>query len=183
MKQLRPLIITALLANLVTGVLYRTVISLPVGSGMDFLYMIVWMPVLWVTTLIATIIILFIKRKSIFQKSILAWTLLTLIFTTPLPVLAIYHLTHLTPETRSAGESYVTTNGKIYKSEFWERTLSHKKFVYKHFVADSAQEATFGDKAYKKDSTWIYFDINGDTSKLEYYKYDTLMLTKQFKKQ
>ncbi len=74
-----------------------------------------------------------------------------------------------------------TINGKVYKTEFWERTKTHKKFANKGFVADSVQEGLYGDKAYKKDSTWVYFDNNGDTLKLEYYKNDSLIATEQQK--
>jgi hypothetical protein len=39
----------------------------------------------------------------------------------------------------------------------------------------------YGDKAYKKDSDWVYFDNNGDTLKVEYYKDDSLIGTKRIK--
>src|SRR5665647_320643 len=100
----------------------------------------------------------------------LTHSILSLLFTTPIPAIAFYYLTHPTPEIRSDGMMTNTINGKVYKMETWEKTSTHKKFADKLFVADSAQEAMYGDKAYKKDSTWIYFDDNGDTLKLEYYK-------------
>ncbi len=72
-------------------------------------------------------------------------------------------------------------NGKVYKTEFWERTATHRRFAYKRFIADSSQEAIYGGKAYKKDSIGVYFDNSGDTSKLEYYKNDSLIVTKEIK--
>jgi len=183
MTQLRPLIIIAILANLLTIGLYNYAANQPGGSGIAMLFALVWMPALWLTAIVASIIISIIKRKHLFQKPIAHWTLLTLIFTTPIPAIAFYYVTHPTPEIRSDGMETNTINGKVYKTEFWERTATHKKFADKRFIADSAQEALYGDKAYKKDSTWIYFDNNGDTLKLEYYKDDSLIATKQLKKE
>ncbi|HVA98668.1 MAG TPA: hypothetical protein VNG53_07205 [Bacteroidia bacterium] len=181
MTQLRPLIITAILANLLTICLYNYAAGQPGGSGVALLFALVWMPVLWLITIIATIIVSIIKRKYLFQKPIVRWTLVTLLFTTPIPAIAFYYLTHPTPETRNNAMETNTINGKVYKTEFWERTSTHVKFADKRFIADSAQEAMYGDKAFKKDSFWVYFDSNGDTLKLEYYKNDSLIETKQLK--
>lgn len=183
MAQLRTLIIIAILANLLTLLLYNYAANQPGGSGVAMLFVFVWMPALWLITIITAIIILIIRRKYLFQKSIVRWTVLTLLFTTPFPAIAFYYVTHPTPETRSDGMMTNTINGKVYKIEFWERTATHKKFADKRFIADSAQEALYGDKAYKKDSTWVYFDNNGDTLKLEYYKNDSLIATKQLRKE
>ncbi|MFI5406333.1 MAG: hypothetical protein ACHQ1D_07445 [Nitrososphaerales archaeon] len=179
MKQLRPLIILAILANLVTIVLYNYMASLPGGSGIDLMFALVWMPAVWIITIITTIIILVIQRKYLFQKSIVGWTVLTLVFATPFPAIACYYVMNPTPETRSDGMSINIINGKIYKTESWEKTASHKKFAIKRFVADPAQRALYGDKAYKKDSTWVYYNNYGDTLKLEYYKNDSLIETKR----
>ena len=179
MTQLRTLIIIAFIANLLTLLLYNYAANQPGGSGVAMIFILVWMPALWLTSIITTIIISVIKRKYLFKKPVVRWTLLTLLFTTPIPAIAFYYVTHPTPETRSDGMMTNTINGKVYKTEFWERTSTHKKFADKRFIADSTQEAMYGHKAYKKDSTWVYFDNNGDTSKLEYYKNDSLIATKQ----
>jgi len=181
MTNLRTLIIIAIVANLLTLILYNYAANQPGGSGIAMLFALVWMPVLWLITIITAIIISIIKRKSLFRKPVVHWTLLTLLFTTPLPAIAFYYVSHPTPETRSDGMMTNTINGKVYKTEFWERTATHKKFANKRFVADSAQEALYGDKAYKKDSDWVYFDNNGDTLKVEYYKDDSLIATKFIK--
>ena len=143
------------------------------------IFALVWMPALWLTTIIATIIISVIKRKYLFQRPVVRWTLLTLLFTTPFPAIAFYYVTHPTPETRSDGMETNTINGKVYKTEFWIKTATHNKFVDKRFIADSSQEAELGDKAYKKDSDWVYFGDHGDTLKIEYYKNDSLISTKR----
>jgi hypothetical protein len=164
-----------------TLVLYNYAANQPGGSGVAMLFALVWMPVLWLITIITTTIISIIKRKSLFRKPVIRWTLLTLLFTTPLPAISFYYVSHPTPETRSDGMMTNTINGKVYKTEFWERTATHKKFANKRFVADSALESLYGDKAYKKDSDWVYFDNNGDTLKVEYYKDDSLIGTKRIK--
>lgn len=182
MTQLRTLIIIAFLANLLTFVLYNYAASQPGGSGVAMLFALAWMPALWLTTIVATIIFSVIKRKFLFQKPVVRWTLLTLLFTTPFPAIAFYYVTHPTPETRSDGMETNTIDGKVYKTEFWIKTATHNKFADKRFIADSSQEAMFGDKAYKKDSDWVYFDDHGDTLKIEYYKNDTLISTKQIER-
>ena len=181
MTELRPLIIIAIFANLLTLALYNYAASQPGGSGVGLAFIILWMPAVWLTSIIATTIISIRKRKSLFEKPLLAWTLLTLFFTTPVPAIALYILTHPTPETRREGRATSTIGGKVYKTEFWIRTRTHNKFVDKRFVADSSQEVLFGDKAYKKDSDWVYFDDDGDTLKIEYYKNDSLISTQQIK--
>jgi hypothetical protein len=181
MTHLRPIIIIAVFANLLTFMLYNYAASEPGGTGLGLAFIVLWMPVVWLTSIIATSIITIRKRNSLFEKPILAWTLLTLLFTTPVPAIASYILTHPIPETRSDGMETNTIDGKVYKTEFWIRTATHNKFVDKRFIADSSQEAMFGDKAYKKDSDWVYFDDYGDTLKIEHYKNDSLISTKQIK--
>jgi hypothetical protein len=183
MKQLRPIIITALLANIITFVLYKYVTSLPSESGMDLMFILFAMPVVWLTSSIVTCIILSSKREALSKKPILYWSILTFIFATPIPAFAIYHLTNPMPETRCDGELINYYNQRVYKLETWEITATHEKFADKYFVADSIQEEKYGDKAYKRDSIWVYYDNKGDTIKLEYYKDDSLILTKLIKKE
>lgn len=68
MTQLRTLIIIAFLANLLTIILFNYAANQPGGSGVAMLFALVWMPALWLTTIVATIIISIIKRKYLFQK-------------------------------------------------------------------------------------------------------------------
>ena len=52
---------------------------------------------------------------------------------------------------------------------------SGQVYVDKYFTADSIDERTLGEGAFKKDSTWIYLDETGDTLKVEKYKDDSLI--------
>src|SRR5690349_2217842 len=112
MTQLRPLIIIAIFANLLTLALYNYAASQPDGSGVGLAFIILWMPAVWLTSIIATTIISIRKRKSLFEKPLLAWTLLTLLFTTPVPAIASYIVTHPAPETRREGMATSTIDGK-----------------------------------------------------------------------
>ncbi|GAB3354922.1 hypothetical protein GCM10027566_16720 [Arachidicoccus ginsenosidivorans] len=80
-----------------------------------------------------------------------------------------------------SSSSYRPKNGKIFKSENWYYTADYAKtYVDKYFVADSIEEKSKGENAYKKDSTWIYFTKKGDTLKVENYKNGQLISTKQY---
>lgn len=180
MKQLKPLIIIAVLANTLTIVLYYYVESQPPGAETGLVFMILWMPILWVTTFVATLITATRNRNNLFKKPLLKFTLPVLLFTTPIPLIAVLYFNTPAMYNEGMGLSYV--NGKVYITEDWaKRRNGGRREVEKHFVADSAEERLYGEKTYKKDSTWIYFNDKGDTAKIEYYKNDTLLFTKQHK--
>jgi hypothetical protein len=182
MKQIQPIIVIASIANVLTLVMYGYVTQ-PSGSGQAFIFLIFWMPAIWLAAMIAIFILAVRRIKLLFQPGLIKWAFfLTLIFSTPLPVMAIFHLLHPTPETRSFYSETRMIHGKVYINEYWENTSSKKKIIYKRFIADSAQEAKYASQSYKKDSTWVYFDDNGDTLKLENYKDDSLISTQSFRK-
>src|SRR3954463_12283562 len=135
MAQLRLLIAIASLANILTAALYLYATSQPGGSGLALAFIVLWMPEVWLTTIIVTMIIVAINRKALFQKRAIRWTLLTLLFTTPIPAIAFYYLTHPTREIGRYGTMTNTINGKVYVTEFWKKTSTHKNFAIKRFIA------------------------------------------------
>ena len=94
MNNLQPLIITAVIANLLTLLLYVINANQPVGNwdGLFFLYL--EMPLVWLAALISLIVFAIRRRKTIFSGATLKWTLLVMLFCTPLPMMALYDLTH-----------------------------------------------------------------------------------------
>jgi hypothetical protein len=179
MRQLRPLIFIAVTANSLTLILYSYAASQPGGTGIFMYFILFWMPAVWLTSIIATVVIAIIKRKKLFHGQIFKWTLLTMLFATPLPILALMYL--ISSKDYREGTSVNHKDGKVYITETWANRSNYIRTLEKHFTADSIQERTYGEKSYKKDSSWIYFESNGDTIKIEYYKNDNLISTKQFK--
>lgn len=181
MTQLRTLIAIAIIANLLTIALYNYAESQPGGTRSSLAFIVLWMPVVWITTIILSVILTLKRRQNLFVSGMTKWTLLTLLFCTPIPLYFSYQLTHPTPDTFRSGSSYKPKDGKIYKSENWYYTSDYgKKYVDMYFVADSSDENTHGDNAFKKDSTWIYFTKTGDTLKVENYKDGQLLSSKKY---
>lgn len=181
MTHLRPLIIIAIIANVLTGALYNYAASQPGGTGASLAFIVLWMPAVWITTIILTIIITLRKRKTLFESSKTKWTIMALLFCTPIPLYLIYQLTHPTPETLRSGSSYRSTDGKIFKSENWYYTPDYRqKYVDMYFIADSLDKKATGENAFKRDSIWIYFTKTGDTLKVEKYMDGQLISSKQY---
>ena len=180
----RPLIIIATLANLLTISLYNYATNQPGGTGASLAFIVLWMPAVWITTIVVTLILVLKRRNKLFVNGKTKWTALILLFCTPLPLYFGYRLTHPTPETLRSSSSYNPRDGKIYKVESWYYTSNYQqKYVDMHFIADSLSETRIGEKAFKKDSTWTYFTKNGDTLKVEKYKTGQLISTNQYQKE
>ena len=180
MKPLGLLITVAAVANLTTVILYEYAASQPGGSGLAMVFSLLWMPALWLISIITTTIICIVKRKVLFKKHVLKWTLAGILFATPVPMYAVYYFT--LPNSFREGSSEYYQNGKVFISETWVKRRDYKKVVEKKYVADSVQESMLGQDAYKKDGAWVYFNDKEDTLKLEYYKNDTLGSVKWYKR-
>jgi hypothetical protein len=181
MTKLRPLIIIAVIANFFTIALYNYAASQPGGTGASLAFIVLWMPAVWITTIVLTVIMIKKRRQELFAGGKTKWTLITLLFCTPVPLYIGFQFTHPTPETLRSGSTYISKNGKIYKYENWYYTSDYqKRYVDMYFVADSSDEKTNGEKAFKKDSTWTYFTKTGDTLKVERYKAGQLISSKQY---
>lgn len=181
MTHIRPLIIIAIIANLLTIGLYNYAASQPGGTGASLAFIVLWMPAVWITTLVLTIILTIKRRQKLFVSGKTQWTVATLLFCTPIPLYFGYQLTHPTPETLRSGSSYSPKDGKIYKSENWYYTSNYRqKYVDMYFTADSLDEKANGENAFKKDSTWTYFTKTGDTLKVEKYKDGKLISSKKY---
>jgi len=181
MTSLRPLIIIAITSNLLTVVLFNVASSQPGGTGASLAFIVLWMPAVWITTIILTLIITLKRRRVLFANDKPIWTIATLLFCTPIPLYFGYKLTHPTPETSISSSSRNLKNGSVYKIESWNYTSdTRKKYVDMYFIADSLDEIRNGENAFLRDSTWIYFTKTGDTLKVEKYKEDQLISIKEY---
>ncbi|MDQ7947881.1 MAG: hypothetical protein REI78_09465 [Pedobacter sp.] len=179
MKPLHYLVAIALVAHLLTLILYQNAASQPGGTGAGMVFIFLWMPAIWISTLISVLIIGIVKRKRLFSKGQSKWVIITLIFCTPLPLWIAYGITHPQPDTAATGSMYHPKNGKVYKTEYWNYTSGGNNYVTKYFVADSLAEISRGEDAFVKDSTWVYFTKTGDTLKIEHYKTGKLVSGRQ----
>lgn len=91
MTPLRPLMIVSLLANLLTIALYHYAASQPGGTGASLAFIVFWMPAVWMTTMIVTIIITFKQRSKLFGIGKTKWTIATLFLCTPVPCILYTH--------------------------------------------------------------------------------------------
>jgi len=184
MSVFRPLIIIAIVANALSIFLYNNAASQPGGTGALLAFIVLWMPAIWLTTMVLTLILAVKQRKTLFAAGTIKWAILILLFCTPIPIYLGYQLTHPTPETVRSSSSYDPRDGKVYKTESWYYSADpRQKYLDMYFVADSIDERRTGENAFKKDSVWIYFTKTGDTLKVEKYKAGQLISVDQYAKE
>jgi hypothetical protein len=173
-----PLFIVALLANGATVVAYLYAERQPGGTGAAMAFAILWFPAIWLIALAAMITVMVIKRKVLFKRWTLLSTILLSLFCTPIPIIAFFRMIHPTPAVYRVEMGTNTIQGRVYITEEWNWSATHKRYVDKRFVADSGDEAKRRERSYKKDSLWVYFNEKGDTVKLEFYRADSLVWEK-----
>lgn len=183
MTPLRPLIILAIVANVLTILFYKSSAAEPGGTGASLAFVLVWMPLIWITTFVIALIITIKKRKQLFgSKSLL--TIFILLFCTPVPLVLGFWSTDKEEGILLTNTSFRPINGKIYKTQTYSyRSGKRLKYVDMYFVADSTEEKLQGNNAYKHDSVWVYFTEKGDTLKVEKYDLGRLLESKDYKKE
>jgi hypothetical protein len=170
MKKLIPLISLAVIANILSSPLWFYLHATTINDNnkaVGFLFLMA-LPALWFITVIVALILSVVKRKDIFTKKIWMWTVLTLLFCTPIPIMALSFL-FIQPKADFNSPIYTYKNGVAYKNHT-ARYDNDKIYVVETFTADSAAASiTEADSAYKPCGTWVYFKPNGDTLKVEHY--------------
>jgi hypothetical protein len=175
MKKLTPIFIVALITNLITFCFYFYAASQPGGSGLSLVFVLTIL-VLWIITIIVLIVLVIIGRKIIFRRTLLKWTIPVLVFCTPVPFLVMFFILN-PPFALYQGESgYNPRNGYTIKEEEWNYP-GGKMAIRKYFKLNTEQYQDVSDLLYVKDSTWTYWDKNGDTAKIEWYKNGKLIKT------
>src|ERR1700722_196504 len=175
MKKLAPIIIAAAIANIIILSFYFYAAGEPGGSGLSLVFALAF-PVVWVITLIIVIILVIRGRKVIFKRGILRWTIPVLVFSTPIPFLALFYILNPPFAIYQAESGYYPHNGCKIKNEEWNYP-DGKPAVTKYFKLNSEDWNNAADSEFKKDSVWVYFDKDGDTSKMEWYKNGRLVKT------
>ena len=175
MKKLLPIIIVAVIANAITFSFYCYAAGEPEGSDLSLAFALT-VPAVWVITLITVIIITIRRRKAIFKKGGLFWKLLVLLFGTPIPFLIVFLILSPPFAIYQAQSGYYPHNGYTIKNEEWNYP-DGKHAVTKYFRLNSEKYERAPESAFKRDSTWVYFDKTGDTTKMEWYKNGRLIRT------
>ena len=142
-------------------------------GGTSLIYAIIF-PIFWGLFIIAVGILTFKNRKTWFEKSKRLSTVVLLIFCTPLPLLVFTELTK--PEMTRTGTDYWPKDGKTLKIETWIYKPGQIA-VKKYWSLETEKWTEKEENDFKRDSTWVYFDKNGDTLKIEQYENDKLMKT------
>ena len=148
------------------------------NGGRAMIYIFIF-PLFWILTLITVGILAYRNRKEWFNKEMKISTIILLILCSPLSFLGFSSLTR--PEMHLIGTGYNPRNGITIKSETWNYN-SGQTAIRKFWKLDTENWSIYDDSEYKKDSTWIYFNKEGDTLKIEKYKNDQLIEKKEFKK-
>ena len=176
MKSILPIAIVALLANLITVILYLYAASQPGGSGLSLAFTVLWMPVLWLISIAISLVYAFIKRKVLFKREQLKWTLPLLMLCTPVPIGAIAGILLYRP-TYGAESDYITRNGYVLLHEEMCFSGGGKIALNKYYKLQDADEDVSDESRLPRDSVWTYFTTNGDTSKVELYNNGRLIST------
>jgi len=172
MKPLRKLMAIAIVANLVSFLLFRYISGINGPLGVPFVSGLMWIIALWLVAMVIAAIILRIQRKPLFEGPMRKWTMLTALFCTPLPAIALFFLLMRNPEIYCNEIHTVFSGNKAFKTEYWYRRSTGKRYMIKRYVSEVP-----GSKLFKKDSLWVYFNEQEDTLKTEFYRGDALLRT------
>ena len=175
MKRLTPIILVAIIANLITVCFYFYAASQPGGSGLTLAFVLA-LPVIWGVTLITAVTLTVVGRKMIFKKGILRWTIPALVFSTPIPFLVLFFILNPPWALQMEESGYYPKGDYTIKDEEWEYPGGHMA-VHKYFIINSNQTDNTPDEDLMKDSVWVYFNKSGDTSKTEWYANGKLIKT------
>ncbi|GAB2973635.1 hypothetical protein GCM10027049_04680 [Mucilaginibacter puniceus] len=153
----------ALIYTVINVLFYMHATTLTGGASMGYVFI---FPMFWIITALGIIVLSIRKRKSWFSKDLLLSTLVSLLFCTPIPLLAVGIFTR--PDSYPVSEGYRTVNGNALKDESWD-----------YYNGQRAAKKYWKNE--KKDSIWVYFNKNGDTILTETYKEDSLISKKDYK--
>jgi hypothetical protein len=147
------------------------------GSSMIYIFI---FPIFWILTILIACFWSYKQKDIWFRKDIKPSSIILLFFCTPIPLFIFGGL--LKPETYRAGTGFTTKSGATIKNETWVYN-NGKLAIEKYWKINIENYNGNGDEDnFKKDSTWIYIEKNGDTLKTETYKDNQLITTSENKK-
>jgi hypothetical protein len=156
----------------INSLFYLHLSSMNGGSSMIYVFI---FPIFWLLTIFVVGFWSYKQRYILFEKDIRTSSFILLFFCTPIPIFLLGAL--LRPEMYRASTGFITKNGTTIKSEEWVYN-NGKLAIRKYWKINIANYNGNGDDdSFKKDSTWIYLEKNGDTLKTETYKDNQLIIT------
>lgn len=157
------------------------------SSGMAIIGVII-LPVFIIFITILVLVLCIVYRKKWFNKNILFSTIISIILSTPIPILLYFAIQDSLPKGKTivmqdGGEcgptchySSTTYNtGEVYKEESIYENDSSGVIIEKRYWYKSENSTEL-----KKDSTWMYFNHDRDIVKIEYFDEGRLLNTKRF---
>jgi hypothetical protein len=87
----------------------------------------------------------------------------------------------LRPASYVTATGYSPENGYVHKFEDWDY-YGGGRAAKKYWKRPDDGVSYADDAGFKKDSTWVYFARNGDTTRIETYRDDSLIKTTVYKK-
>ncbi len=134
------------------------------GQGMAIMAAIV-LPIYVVVFSIFIAIIVYLKRKSYFQKEIIFSTLFLLLFCTPIPHMIFWSVSQ--PSVRTMEEGSLLPDDSFLKTETDVR--KGKVIAVRYWISKPGRTQLL------KDSTWVTYNGEGDTVKVEKYHHGKLL--------
>ncbi len=119
---------------------------------------------------VIVLIFILVNRKTWFEKGQLFSTLILLIACSPIPLMIGLNASQPTITTMTE-ESWMSEESS-FRSEI--DLKKGQPIAIRYWIIYNGKDQPI------KDSTWVYFDENGDTSAIEIYKNDTLVLERNY---
>jgi len=145
-------------------------------SGESWFIGLFCLPTIWIASIIMAIVFSYKNRKTYFQKSTWLYSIILILFCTPVPI-GFIHAEFFESDTYQAESDTIARNDFSLMHEEWVYRSNNKMAVDKYY---RTQGNTEDISTYKRDSIWTYFDSSGDTIKIE--KYDNGKLVSTIKK-
>jgi hypothetical protein len=175
--KLLPLVILAVLVNSATIIYFTFTDPLPSAPTIaELIPKIIWLPVMWLTSIVTAIVVTIKKRKTLFQRAAVKWTIPVILLCTPIPLAVGNELVNQNAFTEAETE-HIRGPGYVIRREKWVYAHGGALAVTKFFRLNRDDNDDTLDPLYKEDSTWTYFDKKGDVLKTEKYKDGKLIET------
>ena len=173
MKNLSRLIIVAISANILTVLLYSSLMTLPGESGESWFIGLFCLPAVWIISAVLAIVFTYRNRKLYFQKNVWLRTILLIIFCTPIPIGFIY-AEFFEADTYQSESDSISGHDSSLMHEEWVYRSNNKMAVNKYYRIHGA---SYDTSNYKRDSVWVYYYKSGNIMKIEKYDDGKLIST------